>query len=283
MAINKKKFKGVGEYWGGTVCVYDCLLDWERTLAFKKAIFRAVRPGDVVIDAGSGTGVLAMFASDAGAKSVYAIENDADILRSLEKTLRLNGYQDKIQIIRDDAQRCRVAEKADVLISEIIGSGLIEEDQIPVFNYLRRFLKPKAKVIPQRIDSFVDLVYSSRKHYKKDFFFPHYLDPKTHISSFSNTVKYLSVQFDPKKKISSIIQAKIKTKIRQEGEINGLRITSKTFFPSGEIFTSSTSYCPPLIFPLESIHVKSGQIYKLKLNYRLSEGINNVKYCLEKS
>lgn len=282
MSSTTKKPKGVGEYWGGNVFVYDCLLDRQRTLAFKKAIYDAVKPGDVVIDAGSGTGILAMFAADAGAGTVYAIEDDSDVLKGLEKTIELNGYRDKIHIIKGDARRCRMPKKGDVLISEIIGTGLIEEDQIPVFNHLRKLLKPKAKLIPHRIDSFVDFVFSSRRHYRKEFFFPCYLDPENHILPFSNTVRYLSVQFNLNKSPNPKIQAKVKIRIKRKGKINGLRITSKTFFPDGSIFTYSFAYCPPLIFPLEPIYVKAGQTYAVNLNYKLSGGIGGVKYCLEK-
>lgn len=279
---NKNNPENLGKYWGGSVFVYDCLLDRKRTLAFKKAIYRIVRPRDIVIDAGSGTGILAMFAADAGARTVYAIEDDLDVLKGLEKTIEVNGYQDKIRIIKGNALRYRASEKADILISEIIGTGLIEEDQVSVFNYLRKFLRPKAKVIPQRIDSFVELIFSSRKHYGKEFFFPYYLDPETHTPAFSNTVKYLSVKFDPTKPLKQKFQANVQLQIKQGGKVNGLKITSKTFFPDDSTFTFSPAYCLPLIFPLKPIRVKPGQTYTIKLNYKLSGGIGGVRYCLEK-
>ena len=111
--------------------VFNCLIDEERTAAFKAAIEKTVRRGDIVVDAGSGTGVMAMFAADAGAKKVYALEFDENNIKVLQKIFSANGYGDRIQVIQGDATTLKLPENVDVIVCEMIATVLIEELQIP--------------------------------------------------------------------------------------------------------------------------------------------------------
>jgi len=48
--------------WSGSDFPYQCLLDAARTEAFRAVILAAGKPGDMVLDAGSGSGILSFFA-----------------------------------------------------------------------------------------------------------------------------------------------------------------------------------------------------------------------------
>ena len=52
----------------------EYLADRARTALFRRAIKAVVRPGDVVLDLGSGTGVLGLLALKAGAARVYQVD-----------------------------------------------------------------------------------------------------------------------------------------------------------------------------------------------------------------
>ena len=52
------------------------LVDEARTSSLQRAILATVKPGDVVVDIGPGTGALSLFGVMAGASRVYSIERE---------------------------------------------------------------------------------------------------------------------------------------------------------------------------------------------------------------
>jgi ribosomal protein L11 methylase PrmA len=71
------------------------LADANRMRALRSAIDATVKPGDVVIDVGTGTGVLALMACAAGARRVYAIER-GPIIELARKIVAANGCRDRV-------------------------------------------------------------------------------------------------------------------------------------------------------------------------------------------
>ena len=130
------------------------LNDRRRTECFLAAVQAVVRHGDVVVDLGTGTGILAIAAARAGASRVYAIE-ESDIGAVAEANFRANGYGDRIQLIARSSADVELPAPADVLVSEIIGDDPLGESIIPCFKDAReRLLKPGARVVPHRLRIF---------------------------------------------------------------------------------------------------------------------------------
>lgn len=126
--------------------------DRPRTEAFAKAIAEVVKPGDVVIDLGAGSGILSIFAAKAGAKKVIAVErsNMAHLAREL---IKQNGLEDIIEVFHGDAADLKLPEKADVLISEWLGHLAYVEGMFrSVMTTRDAWLKPSGKMIPASVD-----------------------------------------------------------------------------------------------------------------------------------
>ena len=134
-----------------------CLFDEERTKNLKKAICEQIREGDVVLEAGGGTGILSMFALQCGAKHAYIIELSPRFCGRIRAIAKANGFEDKITVICGDACSTDVPEKVDLYISELLCTGLFFEPQIQAYNNLRRFFKEDTKCIPISVTSTIAL------------------------------------------------------------------------------------------------------------------------------
>ena len=102
----------------------------------------------VVLDVGTGSGILAYFAVRAGAKRVYAVEASG-VAEHARKLLAHNGLSERIRVIRGKIEEVEIPEKVDVLISEPMGVALLHERMIESYLIGRdRFLKPGGKLMP---------------------------------------------------------------------------------------------------------------------------------------
>ncbi len=145
------------------------LRDRHRLDAFARAIAATVRPGDRVIDLGSGTGVLGLFACRAGARIVYAIEATG-IVGLAAEVRDANGFRDRMVFLRGHSTTLSVPEPADVLVTDQIGRFGFEGDiLLYVEDARRRLLAPGARVVPAAIQLHVAPVDCAKMYERIDF------------------------------------------------------------------------------------------------------------------
>jgi type I protein arginine methyltransferase len=127
------------------------LRDDVRNEAYREAIEKVVRPGDAVLDMGAGSGILSLFAAQAGAARVYAVER-TDFAAVARKIIERNGFADRIEVIQADLEDVDLPAKVDVLISEWMGGFGVDENMLaPLVMSRDRWLKPAGKIIPHRV------------------------------------------------------------------------------------------------------------------------------------
>src|SRR5688572_33292764 len=96
------------------------ITDTVRMNAYTEALRRAVKPGDIVLDIGTGTGIFALLASQFGASRVYALEPNENI-QAAKRLARENGVSERTRFIRDISTNVTLEERADVNISDLRG------------------------------------------------------------------------------------------------------------------------------------------------------------------
>jgi len=131
------------------------LRDQGRNEAYRRALEHVVRPGDVVLDVGAGTGILSIFAASSGARKVYAVERTqvADVARRM---VEQNGHAERIDIIQCDIEDLVAPEKVDVIVSEWMGGFGVDENMLaPLVMARDRWLKPGGKIVPGRVTAWL--------------------------------------------------------------------------------------------------------------------------------
>ena len=124
--------------------------DPTRIDVYDRAIRALVRPGDVVLDLGTGTGILAMLAARAGAARVHAVESMgvAGLARAL---VRANGLEDVVRVHEVDFRSLDPIEPVDLVVSDFMGRFLVDDGMLAAVEATGAWLKPWGRLCPARV------------------------------------------------------------------------------------------------------------------------------------
>ncbi|NWS36567.1 ANM9 methyltransferase, partial [Polioptila caerulea] len=128
------------------------LNDARRNLTYLRAIEQAVHSGSrSVLDIGTGTGILSMFAKKAGASSVYACELSKTMYELARDVVAANNMEKEIKLLHlkslDIEIPKHIPERVSLVVTETVDAGLfgegIVESLIHAWEHL--LLQPKPK------------------------------------------------------------------------------------------------------------------------------------------
>uniref|UniRef100_A0AAR5PHY3 Protein arginine N-methyltransferase n=1 Tax=Dendroctonus ponderosae TaxID=77166 RepID=A0AAR5PHY3_DENPD len=149
----------------------DMLHDSERNQLYEKALkvaidkMHSMGKQAYVLDIGTGTGLLSMMAARNGADKITACEAFKPMSQCAMNILKLNGFSDKIKVIPKRSTELTVgkdgdlAEKCNILVTEVFDTELIGEGALSTFDHAHKFLLDKDSiVIPDNATVFAQVV-----------------------------------------------------------------------------------------------------------------------------
>lgn len=146
---------------------FAMMQDEARNAAYAEALAKTVTPQSVVLEIGTGSGILAMLAAKAGARHVYTCESEPLLAETAKRIVADNGFSDRITVIAKPSQQLRLEqdlpEPADILLSELLSDSVYSEDLLAITADARaRLLKPDAQLIPWKVSAMTCLAGGPR-------------------------------------------------------------------------------------------------------------------------
>ncbi len=132
------------------------LADEVRENAYKEAL-RRYAPGRTVVDVGAGLGHLSLWALEAGAKSVVAIEQDREAMALWDQTL--GPHAQRVTGVNSMSFDAKVGPVGDIVVAEVFDACGVGEGAIETLQDARRFLRPGGIMIPSSIFLHMCLLY----------------------------------------------------------------------------------------------------------------------------
>ena len=222
-----------------------------------------------VYDLGTGSGILSAWAAP-NSNFVYAVEINKSIAEQAESNLK---DFDNVEIIIADATKFSFSKKADVIICEMLDTALIDEEQVPVLNSVRKYLNDNGIIIPCGILNCIEPVQGDIENicYEEDG------HPKNRVLGDPNF--YSKINF--KNHIEETFNESIEIKIKTLGIVSGFKITTFTLITEDIICGPTPMLNPPLIIPVERTKVYPNDIIYLNLYYKMGGGLESVRARIE--
>ncbi|XP_043563162.1 protein arginine N-methyltransferase 7 [Chiloscyllium plagiosum] len=151
----------------------DMLHDKDRNEKYdsgiQAAVSRVKERGQraIVLDIGTGTGLLSMMAVRAGADYCYAVEVFKPMADIAQKIVDKNGFSNKIKIINKHSTEVTVgpngdmSSRANILVTELFDTELIGEGALPSYEHAHKYLvQEECEAVPHKATVYAQVVES---------------------------------------------------------------------------------------------------------------------------
>ncbi|KAK2589218.1 hypothetical protein KPH14_002023 [Odynerus spinipes] len=277
---------------------FPMLNDKQRNNAFAQAIHKRISEGyDTVLDVGTGTGLLSLYARDAGAKEIYACEYSRVMVNIAKNVLERNNAKD-IKLIPKLSSNLKLSEdipeRLKLIVTETFDAGLFGELIIPsMISIHKNILSTDGMVIPMKATLYMAAVECEYIRYRSSVLFDkireecslnfdnvliipddEYYDTENlqnvKINHITEPQVLLHVNFNDMHELQEFakdgIKAVLSTKCRYDGIIDGLVTWFKLHLDEEIVIdTSEANSCWQLaVFPTIPTICKEGDNLSIK-------------------
>lgn len=149
----------------------EMLKDEVRTMTYRNSMIynKHIFKGKTVLDVGCGTGILSMFAAQAGAARVIGIEC-SNIAQHAEQIVKDNNLSHVVTIVKGKVEEVELPDgitEVDIIISEWMGYCLFYESMLETVLLARdKWLKPDGFLFPDKCSLYITAIED--RQYKED-------------------------------------------------------------------------------------------------------------------
>ncbi|MDO9310936.1 MAG: methyltransferase domain-containing protein [Nitrosomonas sp.] len=267
---------------------HNMLNDTIRMKGFKESIKLVVKPGAKVLELGGGTGVQSFFAAQK-AQKVYCVERNPELVSAARSFLAKNANGGKVEVIQADALHYLPPEPVDVVICEMLHTGLLREKQMPVIDsfkkrYWEKFGSPLPVFVPEASIQAIQPI--EQNFHFEGFYAPTILfqDPcaiQERSKSLGNPEVFQLLSYaEP---FSQTCHWDGEIIIAEDGQLNALRLITKNILAINMLTHSTVDWHTQyIIVPLSTpIAVSKGDHISIRFSYQGGAPLNALSDSLE--
>ena len=189
-------------------------------------------------------------------------------------------------------RRSTSPQPADVVIAELIDTGLIDERQVPVLNtfHARGVIGPHTRLIPERYTTWIELVEVDDRYYGHRIAAPVHDWPVFHhaahgwhpVSVRPLTAPVEAAAVDFSHPVEPRVDRRLQAVVTASGTANGLRITGAAHLGPGLDLGATNAINGDKILRLETpLRVRASERIAGRLAYVMGGGLGSVRWTWE--
>lgn len=245
------------------------LRDEARLDGYARALAQLVRPGDVVADIGSGSGILAYFAAKAGASRVHAVEQNTNSYAALLRHVRRNGLSGTVVPILADGTEWTPPGPVDVVVCELMETGLLHESIAAVMRNVHAWEPKPRAILPARVELFAEGVEVQEDYRGYRASFSGWRSVAGDVP-LTERARYSDLAFDQEAPPEGV-DVRVEMRVLRAGTLGGLQLTTDSHLAPGVTLGASPAYCTPLVLALEEpMKVEEGERLRVALAYEFA-------------